>query len=313
MANNVGTLVIAPVRPQSDVDTFPSAYANELYGGWHQYATLSQRNAISSDRKQDGMSCYVLETSGAYIWSGGQWNNLTANTDGKANLVGGNTFYGDQTIWGNVNISGSLNYISTQELLIEDNYVVTNSTVTGAPNLDSGLKVNRGSLTDAIIKFNESIDKWQAGNVGSEENIVLSSDLNSYTLLSTTASISGNLSQDIANLDLDLQSQIGNIRTFTSDDGVTSTTDYDPIAHSTNRGTIKYLLHLDDGTNISSSEIMATYSGSTVNFNEFAINEVGSAITGATWSVVATGGNIVMRLTVTSGTYSLVIARDKIK
>lgn len=93
---------------------------------------------------------------------------------------------------------------------------------------------------------------------------------------------------------------------------VAVTTDYDALAYGTNRGTLKYLLQLDDGTNVRSSEIIATYSGSTVNWNEFAINEVGSAITGASWSVVTSGANLVLRLTVTSGSYNIRISRESL-
>ena len=102
-------------------------------------------------------------------------------------------------------------------------------------------------------------------------------------------------------------------RKIASANSVTSTTDYDPIAHSTNFGTIKYICQLTDGTNIRSSEIIASFSGSTVNFNEINILQPVGAITNATWSVVATGGNIVIRLSITSGTYNVRISREHIQ
>ena len=114
--------------------------------------------------------------------------------------------------------------------------------------------------------------------------------------------------QDIYNLDLDLQSQIGS-RNVIREDLVWATTDYDPIQQN-DLGTIKYILHLDDGVNVRSSEIIATYNLSTMNYSEYAINEVGSTITNATWSVVLSGGYIILRLTVTSGNYNIRISRE---
>ena len=66
MANNSGTLVISPIRPQSEDDTFPSAFANEIKGGLHSVADLVARDAISSDRRQEGMMVYVLSDQNVY-------------------------------------------------------------------------------------------------------------------------------------------------------------------------------------------------------------------------------------------------------
>ena len=74
--NNIGTLVTSPVRPQGVSDTYPSAYASELLGGHHEFATLVDRNALSSDRREEGMTAWVVETGVLYVLSGG-----TANAD----------------------------------------------------------------------------------------------------------------------------------------------------------------------------------------------------------------------------------------
>ncbi len=69
MANNVGTLITAEIRPQSEFDTIASAFANEIRGGWHNVSSIVERDSIYSDRKQDGMSCYVTDVSAAYVWN----------------------------------------------------------------------------------------------------------------------------------------------------------------------------------------------------------------------------------------------------
>ena len=93
---------------------------------------------------------------------------------------------------------------------------------------------------------------------------------------------------------------------------VIATSDFDPIAHLTDRGTIKYILQLDDGTSLRSSEIMVSYIGSTFTWQEYALSELGPSITGASWEVVTLAGNIAIRLNVTSGTYSVRIVRERI-
>lgn len=66
MANNTGTLVIAPIRPQAQEDTYPSAFANEVKGGHHQVLTLAERDAIPAGRRLEGMFCYVKEDGKVY-------------------------------------------------------------------------------------------------------------------------------------------------------------------------------------------------------------------------------------------------------
>jgi hypothetical protein len=65
MANNSGTLVIAAIRPWSDADTFASAYADEIRGGLHCVTTDASRDAITSDRLEDGMLVAVSNSAEA--------------------------------------------------------------------------------------------------------------------------------------------------------------------------------------------------------------------------------------------------------
>lgn len=65
-ANNVGTLVTAPIRPVSHLDTYPSAYADEIKGGAHQVADLTARDAITTDRRVDSMLVSVQSDNKTY-------------------------------------------------------------------------------------------------------------------------------------------------------------------------------------------------------------------------------------------------------
>lgn len=75
MANNIGTLVTSPIRPQGQLDTFPTALSNELLGGHHQVELLLERNSIAAERRQEGMTCYVAEAQVTYQLIGGLTND----------------------------------------------------------------------------------------------------------------------------------------------------------------------------------------------------------------------------------------------
>lgn len=75
MANNIGTLVTSPIRPQGQLDSFPTALSNELLGGHHQVEHLSERNGVPVERRQEGMTCYVAEAQVTYQLIGGLTND----------------------------------------------------------------------------------------------------------------------------------------------------------------------------------------------------------------------------------------------
>jgi hypothetical protein len=87
MANNTGTLITAPIRPYTGSDTFPSAYANELLGGYHIAADTTARNAIPADRRIVGTLCYVTEENKTYILNGGIDNTNWAAFDAVVTFV----------------------------------------------------------------------------------------------------------------------------------------------------------------------------------------------------------------------------------
>lgn len=75
MSNNSGTLVVAPVRPQSVSDTYPVAYNNELQGGFKVVDSLEDRDNIFSERRSVGMWCYVVQADNIFKLVGGIENS----------------------------------------------------------------------------------------------------------------------------------------------------------------------------------------------------------------------------------------------
>ena len=60
MAQNIGTLVTAAIRPNDSLDLIASAFANEIKGGLHSATASSDRNSIFEARREWGMLCYVI-------------------------------------------------------------------------------------------------------------------------------------------------------------------------------------------------------------------------------------------------------------
>ena len=96
MAKNTGTLVTAAIRPNDSDDKIASAYAVEIKGGLHSYATLAARNNIISERREWGMLANVYADS-------------TPANNGTWQLIYGrvNTTITDNQNWGKFSGGGS--------------------------------------------------------------------------------------------------------------------------------------------------------------------------------------------------------------
>jgi len=101
MANNQGTLVIAPVRPQSPSDSYPVAYANEILGGQHQVYSASDRDAIPIPLRLEGMTCVVTSEGNRYRLIGGidnvNWVNEDTLISSGHQIASGSTFFPQRT------------------------------------------------------------------------------------------------------------------------------------------------------------------------------------------------------------------------
>ncbi len=58
---NVGTLVGAAIRPINSADLISTAYANEIKGGIHGYATITERDSLIIQRRQWGMLVTIYD------------------------------------------------------------------------------------------------------------------------------------------------------------------------------------------------------------------------------------------------------------
>jgi hypothetical protein len=82
-------------------------------------------------------------------------HTITANGTGKIALNS------DTIITGNLTVNGQTEIINTTVLNVTTQYATLNSGVTGSPTLDAGLRVNRGTSNNAVLKWSESNQAWQ--------------------------------------------------------------------------------------------------------------------------------------------------------
>lgn len=92
------------------------------------------------------------------------------------------TVNGDAIISGDLTVNGTTTTINTENLNVEDNIITLNSNLSAsvAPTLNAGIEVNRGSASAVQLRWNESLDVWQATTDGATyKEILLSGDATS--------------------------------------------------------------------------------------------------------------------------------------
>jgi hypothetical protein len=170
IAQNVADIVLV----SGSVDTLSGTLSAEITD---QVNTASGTLQAQIDQNE----AQIITTSGV----------LQADINNRV-LRAGDTMTGDLTILGNFNVSGTTTTLNTEEVLVEDNELIVNSTVTGTPILDAAFTVNRGSEPDAHLYWDETEDVWKFGTSGSLETMVSASYLDSELI-----TVSGFLQADI--------------------------------------------------------------------------------------------------------------------
>ena len=69
---------------------------------------------------------------------------------------------GDLTVSGDFTVSGNTTYVNTEEILLSDNIITLNANYTGStPSENAGIEVERGTLNNPKLVWNETSDYWQ--------------------------------------------------------------------------------------------------------------------------------------------------------
>jgi hypothetical protein len=101
------------------------------------------------------------------------WNSLPYTISQNLNSSASPTFAGLTTsgnvvVGGNLTVNGNSTILNTETLTVEDNIIVLNSNVIGAPSLNAGIEVERGSSANAVLRWNETTDTWQVTENGTD-------------------------------------------------------------------------------------------------------------------------------------------------
>jgi hypothetical protein len=113
------------------------------------------------------------DTTGNYIATiAGTANEITVSGSGSENaavtisLPANVTISNNLIVTGDLTVSGNTTTINTANLNVEDSFILLNSGETSSPTLNSGIEIERGTSTNVFIRWNETSDKWQFTNDG---------------------------------------------------------------------------------------------------------------------------------------------------
>ena len=117
-----------------------------------------------------------------------KWENftpayLTSESDtldtitGRGNTTSNNLTIGDLTITGNLLVQGTTTNTNVNTLSVSNNEIIINDGTSGSPSQNGSIRIDRGTETDTVLRWNESTDKWEWTNDGTTYY-----NLNNYTL-----------------------------------------------------------------------------------------------------------------------------------
>ena len=176
-------------------------------------------------------------------------------------------------ISGDLTVSGSTVTVNAETLLIEDNIIVLNTGVTGTPSTNAGIEVERGTSTNVQIRWNESTDKWQLTNDGTNfYDILNSSGIVGDLTGNVTGNVTGNLTGNSTGThtgavvgNADTATKLLNARTISLTGPVTGSVSFD----GTSNVSIATLLTAESSgiTSLSDVTITSVASGDLLKYN----------------------------------------------
>lgn len=95
-------------------------------------------------------------------------NKITTTTGGLTLSSADANIYVENNllVQGNLTVNGTVTTINTETLNLSDNIIVLNSDETGVPTQNAGFEVERGTLPNVSLVWNENLDRWTFTNDG---------------------------------------------------------------------------------------------------------------------------------------------------
>jgi hypothetical protein len=90
--------------------------------------------------------------------------NLTGDVTGNVTAASGTSTFNNLIINGDLTVEGTTTTVNTATLDVEDNIIRLATNQSGAPSVNAGIEVERGSSADKSLIWNETTDKWTVGS-----------------------------------------------------------------------------------------------------------------------------------------------------
>lgn len=197
---------------------------------------ISVTNTIS-----DGTTSTTLST-GNTLTVQGTADEITVSNNANTLTVGlpqDVTVARNLTVDGDLVVNGDTVTLNTETLTVDDNTIVLNNNVTGAPTENAGIEVERGSSDNVSILWNESTDRWQFTNDGTNyNNIATTADSEyktSFPSAATSAGDSITITHSLNTRDVVVQFY-ANVADLDGD-GTDEVTQYEELMFATTRAT----------------------------------------------------------------------------
>ena len=183
-----GTITAALAGNATTATTLATTRAIEISGDVTGTANFDGSAAINIVATIAANSVALgTDTTGNYVASlvAGTGVTLSNNTGegatptiaiGQAVGTGSNVTFNDLIVSGNLTVSGTTTTVNTSEILLEDNIITLNSGEIGTPSANAGIEIERGTSANAVLRWNETTDKWQTTNDGTTYYDIITTD-----------------------------------------------------------------------------------------------------------------------------------------
>ncbi len=121
------------------------------------------------------IQAHITAGTGVSIASGvvsiGQAVETTSNVDFATIETTGNVIVG-----GDLTVNGTVTSVNSTTVELGDNILLLNSGETGSPTANAGLEIERGTVANVLFRWNETTDKWEVTQDGTNYYVLIDSN-----------------------------------------------------------------------------------------------------------------------------------------